>query len=237
MPLVLTTGPSIYTAHIHKMIEKYFGWNYVYVTHDDPKNLTEWAEKADLYFGGGGRDIFPETYGSPLLKNENMENFDRARDKREVFLMKKFLELNKPIAGVCRNFQLYCSAFLGLNLTDINFSNSSIVHSPSASGIKLEDDEKQFCHYVNINGDDYWVNSAHHMGIILPSSQNLAKLPDSIEVVATSLLGYDNKLPKIIEWIKDTEHNVNMVQWHPEVIYEENEISQQFLEEVKALVV
>jgi len=236
MPLALTTGPSIFTKHIHEMLEKYFGWNYVYVTHDDTANLDYWAERADIYFGGGGRDIFPATYGSPLLKCENMDNFDRKRDIREIYLMNKFIELGKPIAGVCRNFQLYCSHFLKLTLTDINYGGSTVCHSPSGAGIKLEDDEAEFCHYVEVDHEDYFVNSAHHMGILRPLTRELHHLPNGVEIVGTALLGEDLKLPKIIEWIKNENHRANFVQWHPEAIYKTNALSQRFLEEVKQMV-
>ena len=231
--IALTTGPSIFQENVHEMIENYFGWNYIYCLNNNKENLDELVEKSDIYFGGGGRDVFPATYGSSLLKGENMENFDRMRDLREIYLIKKFIEAGKPIAGVCRNFQLYCASFLKLTLTDINFANSTIVHSASSSGIKLNDDEKEFVHTIKLleNGEDYWINSAHHMGIFLPKQQNIS---NNIEIVATAELGGD-KNPKIIEWIKCEKHKANFCQWHPEVIWKTNEASQMFLDQVKAM--
>lgn len=232
--ICLTTGPSIFQENIHEMIEEFFGWNYVYINHNNKENLDEWAEKADIYFGGGGRDVFPAFYGSPILKGENMEHFDRARDIREIHLIKKMIELGKPIAGVCKNFQLYLSVFRRMILTDINYGGSTIAHSPSGSGIKLKEDEQEFTHTVQLNtGEEFFTNSAHHMGILLPNKQN--QIPEGIEIVATAELGGD-KNPKIIEWFRDHQNNVNMVQWHPEVIWKTNEVSQRFLEEVKAMV-
>lgn len=240
--IALTTGPSIFQENVHSMIEDYLGWNYIYCLNNNRQNLDELAEKADIYIGGGGRDVFPATYGSPLLKNENMENFDRMRDLREIHLIKKFIELGKPVAGICRNFQLYCIKFLGMTLTDINFGGSDVCHSPSASGIKLKDDEQEFVHTVKYFGqhdnqdDNFWVNSHHHMGILLPvNKQKEIVEPDGVEYLAIAGLGGD-KNPDIIEWIKDNNNNVNMVQFHPENIYRTNELSQMFLEQVKAMV-
>lgn len=231
-PLVLTTGPSIHQENVHEMIEKFFGWNYVYVTHNDKGNLDEWAEKADIYLGGGGRDVFPATYGGAILKNENMESFDRARDLREVHLIQKFLEAGKPITGVCRSMQLYCAVFKQMFLTDINYGGSTIAHQPSAQGIKLKEEEQEFTHTVETPDGSFFTNSFHHMGILVPKR---AEMPEGLQIIGTAELGGD-KNPRIIEWMKDLGGQVNLCQWHPENIWRTNELSQKYLEEVRAMV-
>lgn len=228
--LALTTGPSIFQPDINEMMEKFFGWNYAYITHNDKDCLDEWADRADIYFGGGGRDVFPASYNGDLENRANMENFDRMRDLREIYLIKKFIQLGKPVAGVCRNLQLYCAVFRNLYLADISSSESC--HSAGGAGIKLNDDELEFIHKVNLSetGEDYYVNSAHHMGVFVPKT-----IPAGFEVIATAGMGGKNDY-QIIEWFKDKNKKVNMVQWHPEKVWKTNEISQMFLEEVKASV-
>lgn len=233
--IFLTTGPSVFSENVHSMIENELNANFIYCLNNKKENLDELCEKADSLFLGGGRDVFPVTYGSTLLKGENHENFDIARDKREVYLIKKFIEQDKGIFGICRGLQIYCSAFLGLTLTDANFSNANVVHSPSSEGIKLSADEQEFAHTIHMlgSGEDLHVNSFHHMCVILPDKLNT--IPNDVEIVATAELG-GSKNPSIIEWIRDHKNKVNVVQWHPENIYKTNRASQMFLESIKEMV-
>lgn len=218
------------------MIEDYFGWNYVYVEHDNQKNIDEWIDRCDLYMGAGGADVFPALYGSPIKKDENMDCFDRQRDLREIYIIKKFIKAGKPITGICRNLQLYCSLFLKLELVDLlGYKSANVCHHPSKFKVKLKDDEDQFCHQIELNtGKKMWVNSHHTMGILVPKDKS-GELLDGVEIRATGDLGEEG-VPKIIEWVKDSSTNVNMVQFHPELMYKTNEASQMFLEEIKKMV-
>lgn len=250
--LAITTGPSIHQENLHDMVERGLGYNFIYALNNDPDNLKELAEKADIFIGGGGRDVFPTTYGGTILKHENMDKFDLKRDVREIILISEFIKLGKPVVGVCRAMQLFCAHFLQLVLTDINFNGSTIVHSAGANGIELKDDEQQFTHFIHFGHaqESLFVNSFHHMGILKPNNGNgilnqvkenlIESFEDEncdIKIKAYAEIGGKNN-PDIIEWVTGNigESKFNLVQWHPENIWRENKASQMFLEDIKALV-
>ena len=89
--LVITTGPTLFQENLHNMVENGLKMNYVCVDTNNKENLDEWVKRADLYLGGGGADVFPATYGSSILKGENMEKFNRKRDLMEIYLIQEFI--------------------------------------------------------------------------------------------------------------------------------------------------
>lgn len=248
--LAITSGPSIHQENLHNMIEEGLGFNFIYALHNtDQSKLKELVDMADIFIGGGGRDVFPITYGRTLEKGENMDKFDLKRDLREVFLIEEFIRQNKPVVGVCRSLQLFCSRFLGLYLTDINYPYTTVVHSPTNAGIELKENEEQFTHLINFTDgtENKFVNSYHHMGILNPSPANLQKALNRLEsndilniraLAETGGLNNKDKNPRIIEWIDGVINGspFNFVQWHPENIWKENEASQMFLAQIKELV-
>ena len=234
--LVLTTGPSKKQKQVHAMIEKYFGWNYVYVDQNDSRNLDEWIDRCDLLLIAGGADVFPQSYNRQMVVDENMDRFDRERDIREIYIIKQMIKRKKPISGICRALQLYSSVFLELDLVDLkSYKDATICHHPYAYKIDLSIDEDPFCHRIYFNnGKSLWVNSHHGMGILMPKDMNTEALK-GVEIIAHADMAEED-LPKIVEWVKDSSTNANFVQFHPELAYKTNEASQIFLNELKEMV-
>lgn len=66
----------------------------------------------------GGADVAPESYGEKAIAPE--WSGDRIRDTYEIALIKAFLELGKPVFGVCRGLQIMNVALGGSLYQDIN---------------------------------------------------------------------------------------------------------------------
>lgn len=59
-------------------------------------------EESDLILFEGGADVNPSVYSQ---KKNPKTYFDDNRDKNDIYFFKKAIELNKPMAGVCRGAQ------------------------------------------------------------------------------------------------------------------------------------
>ncbi len=66
--------------------------------------LADYASELDGLVLQGGTDISPQMYGEEPLRAEWAG--DPERDRYEIELLKKFLELKKPVLGICRGQQL-----------------------------------------------------------------------------------------------------------------------------------
>jgi len=66
--------------------------------------LADYATELDGLVLQGGTDVSPQTYGEQPLKPEWAG--DPERDRYEIDLLKGFMDLGKPILGICRGQQL-----------------------------------------------------------------------------------------------------------------------------------
>ena len=64
----------------------------------------------------GGGDIDPGAYGQ---ENNACDGIDVARDEAEFALIKRYVELGKPILGICRGHQVINVAFGGTMIQDV----------------------------------------------------------------------------------------------------------------------
>lgn len=141
----------------------------------------------------GGVDIAPDYFGEALLENSNVE-IDAERDEFEFFIIKKFIELKKPIYGICRGIQLINVAFGGSLWQDMP-SQCGLVHSSP-------DKDKTLWHDVLMtDGRVLSVNSYHHQGV--------KKLGNGLVCLGSAPDG-------TVEAIRHNELPVSAVQWHPE---------------------
>lgn len=224
--IFLTTGPSIHSPLIKKMIENYFEAIPLYVDNDDLTGLDYLIEQGDALVLAGGSDVFRGTLGFPVVHGESLSKFDILRDKRELFLINKFIEAGKPILAICRGFQLVC-ATMGFHL--IPDLGGNICHSLGEIKINLENGE--FAHYIEylpkfqnkyskikMTG----VNSYHHQGIYLGNDETFNKnlVRNGISVVATSdITTNEENNYKIAEIIESESKKIVGCQFHPECDY------------------
>ncbi|HVJ63929.1 MAG TPA: gamma-glutamyl-gamma-aminobutyrate hydrolase family protein [Bdellovibrionota bacterium] len=169
--------------------------------------IRDYADDLDALLLQGGADLCPESYGD-TAQHPNWCG-DIVRDRYEIELFNRFLELKKPIMGICRGIQLINVALGGTLTQDID----THIKTPTKHR-DAEVYDKNF-HSVEILEGSLLerlypghkvakVNSIHH--------QTLNKLGKGLKVEATS------QGDELIEAVclDDGENFVFGVQWHPE---------------------
>jgi len=170
-------------------------------------------EDIDKYFDDvsgvllpGGADINPFLYKEE--KRDNTQKSNNMRDEFEIYLIKKAIEKNLPILGVCRGIQILNVYFGGTLYQDLKIDmKNSIKHDCHADGPR-----SLLSHKVSILEDsllyrilgtsDIEVNSLHHQGI--------KNIGDGLVEVSFSSDG-------LIEAIEKPDYKYLVgVQWHPE---------------------
>ena len=147
----------------------------------------------------GGNDVSPFFYGQSSLFCEEP---DIKRDKIEMELFRSYMELNKPVLGICRGMQLINVALGGDLKQDIgdylhlfhskwNEPDYRIHPVRTKEGSVLRD----------VYGETFMVNSCHH--------QAIDHLGTGLRAVAWAESG-------IIEAVEHENHPVFAVQFHPE---------------------
>ena len=159
----------------------------------------------DGFLFTGGQDVAPELYGTKDSTGTVVSSPER--DKLETLLLKKALQADKPILGICRGFQ-FLNAFLGGTLwQDLPLQHpSEIVHKQGKPyGAPT--------HQVTLIGDlktllgkeTLEVNTLHHQAVkdLSDDLVPMAVAPDGL-IEAAKMKG------KRFVWA---------VQWHPEYLF------------------
>ncbi|HSP21624.1 MAG TPA: gamma-glutamyl-gamma-aminobutyrate hydrolase family protein [Planococcus sp. (in: firmicutes)] len=171
----------------------------------EEKDIDQIANRIDGLFAAGGYDIDPTLFGEE--PHPNLGVIIPSRDAFELALIKKVLELGKPILAVCRGAQILNIAVGGDMYQDIStqkegdllqhqqkapkFHGSHFVHIPEGSLLQRLAGTTQLK-----------VNSRHH--------QANRMVPESFLVSGTASDG-------VIEAIESKEHHFVLgLQWHPE---------------------
>ena len=155
-----------------------------------------------LIITGGDFDIDPKIYNQSKKGSKNIKS---KRTNFEIKIYNKFIELNKPIMGICGGAQLINVASGGTLIQDLN--KKPINHEQI-------NPRNQTSHYISINKNSRLfrickknkikVNSAHH--------QSVKKISKDFKVSATASDG-------VIEAIEHKKHRWCIgLQWHPEFL-------------------
>ena len=189
----------------------------------DEEDIGKLVEKFDGFIITGGHDVGPEVYGM-TDETENVEPCT-ARDDMEVILLKKAMEADKPVFGICRGLQFINAALGGSLYQDIPMQFPSEVNHRQPAPydepihpVKLEEGSW----LKNLAGCDIiMVNSCHHQG-----------LKDLAEGLVISAKAEDG-LVEAAE-MPDKKY-LKAVQWHPEFMHKKDEMSRKiFSDFVKA---
>ena len=161
----------------------------------------------------GGHDVSPTLYGEKKKSTCGMDCFER--DSMECFLLKKCIEDDKPLLGICRGIQ-FVNAYLGGTLyqdlpTEYQCKVEHHMEPPydrAAHKVEILKGTK----LAEILGEGiHEVNSYHH--------QAIKELSPEVEKMAVSEDG-------VVEAIEVKNQTFAIaVQWHPEFSYESNEDS------------
>ncbi len=202
-----------------------------------PKNnILEMAEMCHGLILPGGIDIDPTFYGE---ENYSSMSVDPVKDDFERQILFAFIELNKPIFGICRGLQLIAMEFLlrvPAAQNRLEFVQH-IRHHALATELAIGRDIRSHGVFVDANvlyGADHnkyqkvFTNSMHHQCLFLydlPKEKGKKKPAISLMVAGLRTLGYtrygmeDKEKGYIVEAFDITgwvESPILAVQWHPE---------------------
>lgn len=176
-------------------------------------DLRLYAQELDGLLLQGGIDICPETYGVKAERTDHPGS--RVRDEYELDLLHAFVELQKPVFGICRGMQLINVYYGGTLHEDIRSSiGDSEIHL-------CHERREELHHEVRIQPGSYFefifgpgikkVNSLHH--------QSVNQLGQNLIVEAKSLR---DDVVEALRLNSDSNYVVG-VQWHPELMQNKSE--------------
>lgn len=168
--------------------------------------ITQQVLSVDGLIFSGGSDVNPLFFG--YEPSRHLGSINAARDAWEILLMRRALDYQVPILGICRGMQLLVQVLGGRLYQDLPTEYPApmelLKHSQQAAryvdthSICTADDSL----LQTLFGDTLVVNSFHH--------QAAADVGDKLRVTATAIDG-------VIEAVESTEHkSIVGVQWHPE---------------------
>jgi putative glutamine amidotransferase len=231
------TEPSAFTLDVLTAIETFFSANPLKLSQNDEEDIHHWVDQCDAVILAGGTDIHPRTYGYGVLNDFNFSRFDVPRDMREIRIIKRCLEKNIPMFGICRGHQIL-GIFHGLDFIP-DLSHSVVCHQPNYQKISHLKNEPM--HWVALTANAskefevrdevaaelfagcskdsryLWVNSFHHQALIHGKTT-----PQGVKVLGTSP-GIEKE--NIVEMMMGTTAQWLSVQWHPEYDWEQNAAS------------
>lgn len=180
---------------------------------EDEQELDQLIKMCDGFLFTGGHDVSPELYNEKPL--DGLVSSCMKRDRMELYILKKAIQLDKPILGICRGIQ-FINAALGGTLyqdlptqyeTEIEHHQNPPYDVPVHKVNVIKDSPLYKC----INSELLDVNSYHH--------QAVKDLAPNLKVMAVSEDG-------LVEAVYKPEQKfLWAVQWHPEFSYKTDDNS------------
>lgn len=166
--------------------------------------LDEYIAGVDGIIMTGGDDISPEIYGE---ENNGLSlNTSLPRDRAELYILERAVDLGYPVLGICRGFQLINVYFGGTLYQDLESQfGSGVTHRHvfrEPGDLHHEVSIEKGTRLFDIIGvSELRVNSRHHQGVKNPGR---------------GLLPSAYSGDGIIEAMEQGDMNIIAVQWHPE---------------------
>ena len=179
----------------------------------DEEELSQLTELCDGFLFTGGHDVSPRLYHEQPM--EGIISCCEKRDQMETIVLKKAMEGDKPVLGICRGIQLINAALGGTLYQDLPFQHPSETnhhgHAPYDRPVHDVEVYRDSPLYGCLGKEILPVNSYHHQAV-----KDIAK---GLKVMAAAPDG-------IVEALyKPDQHFLWAVQWHPEFAYRTDEYS------------
>lgn len=157
-------------------------------------------EQLDALVLQGGSDVAPSSYGEET-QNPQLWPGDIRRDNFEIYLIKKAIDYDLPILGICRGAQLLNAFFGGSLYQDIPLHKKKELYDGFSHEIIW--DKESFMNSIYPQAENQGiVNSIHHQGI---------------KILANDLISQAHyPVDGLIEAFKHKDKKIYGVQWHPE---------------------
>jgi putative glutamine amidotransferase len=173
---------------------------------NSPIKLSDYARELDGLVLQGGSDVSPTSYGETPLKPE--WSGDKIRDDYEIELTHAFMQVQKPVLGICRGVQLINVALGGSLFQDILTQHP---HAQTHRDAQLYDQAFHEVELVPSSGlaklfpgtSKAKINTVHH--------QAPKEIGKDLDVEAWSI---PDRIPEALRW-RGASY-VFGVQWHPE---------------------
>lgn len=174
------------------------------------------AKTCDALILSGGQDLNPILINQ---KNKDADYFNHNRDLFEAQLAKKFIELKKPIFGICRGFQLLGN-MLKLDNFKQNLSITGETHSGTQSNITdrtepmhtvhLFGEFKEYLKEQGLQTEKLAINSWHYQGFTLrPSGKRVDNKDIQTFVEGTTKFNENYELKTLSKITSETEKPIN----------------------------
>lgn len=184
---------------------------------DQPDELDGFLQICGGFLLTGGHDVSPAVYQAD--RKPWCGACCETRDKMETYILKKAVEQDLPVPGICRGLQFMNACFGGTLYQDLDKEHESSINH------HMKPPYNRTAHQVTIqkgtllsdllNKNQIGVNSYHH--------QAIKNLSPSFEAMAVSEDGLTEGI------YMPSRKFIAGVQWHPEFSYENDENSRKIV--------
>ncbi|WP_241154295.1 gamma-glutamyl-gamma-aminobutyrate hydrolase family protein [Staphylospora marina] len=189
----------------------------------DDEVIKRFSEQLDGLILSGGGDIDPTLFEEE--PHPGLGEIVPERDEMEIALVRRFVDMNKPVFGICRGCQILNVALGGDMYQDLQAQRACVIqHSQRAprshASHSVQIHEGSLLHSI-LGKTSIKVNSFHHQAVrmVAPGMKISAKSSDEVVEAIESVSG----------------SFVLGVQWHPECMTSSSEEAEKLFEEfVKA---
>ena len=163
---------------------------------EDPDEM----QRSDILVSQGGGDIHPRLYNKGRSRFSGAYEMPSNRDRAEWALMKRAVELDIPIIGICRGAQMLCALAGGYLIQHVNNHGGR--------------------HFVMTNDNQaFQVNSIQHQ-MLYPfdvEHEMVAWCPSQLSDVHYDV-DTDVQIPVEPEFVYFPQIKGYAIQWHPEMM-------------------
>ena len=170
-----------------------------------------------VVLSGSGSDVDPARYG--VAPHPRMGPVHKEKDAVDAALVGLALETRKPLLGICYGTQALNVALGGTLVQHLDEEPAAIAHPDRQSRHPVRVEPDSMLARLGGRAGEFLVNTSHHQALdrVAPSLRVTARAPDGvIEAVET----------------KEPGRFLVGVQWHPERIWRESELSHALFEEL-----